>query len=123
MALMCSASPSKSLSLASTSMTTEESSVVIAVSARVTAALFWSSRIVTPPANSRASTCFRLSMPSRVRDEVGDRHLVVAGALRGDVVFEERARIDRGVEALAAVDVVVAGAALQHFALVRLSTS
>ena len=26
-----------------------------------------------------------------VRDEVRDRHLVVAGALRGDVVFEERA--------------------------------
>src|SRR5215218_8464972 len=65
MALMCSASPSKSLSFASTLMTTEESSLVVAVSARVTAALFWSSRIVTPPANSRASTCFRLSMPSR----------------------------------------------------------
>jgi|1186.fasta_scaffold22520_3 hypothetical protein len=45
-------------------MTTEESSLVVAVSARVTAALFWSSRIVTSP-NWSASTCLRLSVPSR----------------------------------------------------------
>ena len=81
MALMCSASPWKSLSFASTLMTTEESRSFVAVSARVTAALFWSSRIVTSP-NWSASTCFEVVGAVAVRDVVRDRHLVVAGALR-----------------------------------------
>jgi hypothetical protein len=39
---------------------------------------------------------------------VRDRHLVVAGALEEDVVVEERAGEEGRVEALAAVDIVVA---------------